>query len=465
MVVGIFSEFDVTLTPRLRAFLRAELAQVVHFMALDGEYWNPHKIAAEIRDNPGISGSVSDDTIVRFLKEPEPHQTRRTALEAIAGFLLFFEFISERDLRHYGHPAYDRAASALVDLFKSSIDAERNCALLGVYRYFRTMGRKRLAEWVLTIGSPDEGRSISVNLAVAVFQLDEPEYFLEQSGMLDPYCYTWVRDNLPDLVCELDTNAPGLAIVTPAMGLAVIGGDEAALHGALLFDEMHWQDGEHVGMRTRFSSGFTKVEDGSPILQEAPLKELDLVRRQTEQLSFYPQGQSVRRLPKIDLSAVDSSNGSWKGRGLTFQGAVDGRMSEKDQAYLEAEQQELAVEAALAKCSDETQRLALSIDLWRADHAIAAITAGADVDALHETRGIPMVHAAASLGMRGVIHAMLEKGVTLTVRDRFNRLPSACTGNSERTIQLRDELAAAQAAQFEEKGLDPRRPQTPQPDS
>lgn len=353
----------------------------------------------------------------------------------------------------------------MIDLFKSSIDVAQNRALLGVHRYYKTMGRKRLAEWVLTIGSPDEGRSISVNLAVAVFQLDEPDYFMEQSDMLHPCFYTLVRDNLPDLICELDGNAPGLAVITSAMGIAVIGGDEAALHGALLFDEMHWQEGEHVGMRVRFSSAFTNVEDGSPVLRDAPLNKFDLVRQQTEQLSFYPQGKSVKRLAEIDVGAVDSSNGSRKGRGLTFQGAADGKMSEKDQAYLEAEQQEVEVEAALAECSDETQRLALSIDLWRADHAIAAITAGADVDALHEKRGIPMVHAAASLGMRGVIHAMLEKGVNLTVRDRFNRLPSACTGNTERTIQLRDDLAAAQAAQFTEKGLDPRRPQPPELDS
>lgn len=462
MTIPSFEELDVKITPQLRTFLRAELAQAVHFEALDGELWNPHKIAAAIRDNPDIPGSASDDTIVRFLSDLSPHQTRRAALEAIAGFLLAFDFISERDLRHYGHPSYDRAASAVADLFQSNIDEALNESLLGAHRFFQTMGHERLVEWLLTIGSPDDGQSVSVDLTVAVFQLDDPDYFKEEYEILDPLSYPLVRDYVQEIEPEVNGTSTGFGVITSSAAFAVIGGDEESLQGVIMIDEMHRHDADHVGMCARYSSGFIRVENGAPILRDAPMTELEIARRYAERLTFYPQGKPTERLPKIDADVIDSSNRIQKGRGLTFQGAVDGRMSEKDQTYLEAEQYEMEVEAALAKCPNETARLALSIDLWRVDHAVAAIEAGADVNAIHEKRSIPMVHAAASLGMRKVVDAMLEQDVDLTVRDRFNRLPSACMGETERTIKLRDDLAAAQAAQFKEKGLDPQRPQSPE---
>lgn len=459
---GLFSELGIDVTPQLRTFLRAELAQVVHYETSDGELWNPHKIAVEIRNNPDISGTVSDDTITRFLKDPTRHRTRRAAIEAIAGFLLAFEFIAPRDLKSHSLPVYERAASALADLYAGSIDQTLTRTVLGSYRSYRLMGRDRIVEWTMGFGSPDDGHSIAIQTTASVASLDDPDYVLEETENLDPRRYDWLREELQLVDREVEAAAPGVSVVAPAVACAIVGGDQYALQGVLEFAELHWKDGEIAGLRMRWSQSPRFLGDTAPRPAVPRATDLAAARRHFDWLELYPQGKAVERLPVFDPSDAGAPYETGTGRELSFQGAADGKMDEKDKTYLEGEQQELEADAALAECADETERLALAIDLWRVDHALAAIEAGADVNALHEKRRLPMVHAAASLGMHSVISAMRAKDVDLTVRDRFDRLPSACTGETDGTIALRDELAAAQAEQFKAKGLDPRRPRPPE---
>lgn len=461
---NLFSDLNLKVTAQLRAFLRAELAQVVHFISIDGELWNPHKIAREINDNPDIIGSISDDTIVRFLDEPMRHNSRRAALEAIASFLLAFEFISERDLQNYGDASYDRAASALAQLYKHRIDPNFNNTLLGFHRHYQTMGADRLVEWSLTLGSPDAGLSLSAVLGVRVFVIEDLDHLLEATDQLGPGYYSIARDQLSELEADVECNAPGVAALTPTEGFIIIGGDEAALQSVLTVEALYFSAGKFSGAQLALSSQYAIFSDDIKNPSNAPNEELFRLRSRTARLIFYPQGKHVQRLAMFDENNADSLNGKQKGRSLSFQGVDDGNMSDKDQFRLEGEQYEFSVEEALAACPDETARLAAAIDMWRADHAVAAIKAGADVNAMHEERDIPMVHAAASLGMSTVIEAMRERDVDLTVRDRFNRLPSACTGDTENTIPLRDMLAAAQARQLQAKGMQPGAPKPPEND-
>jgi len=457
-----FTELGVKITPQLRAFLRSELAQVVHFYGVDGETWNPHKIAAEIRVNPDIPGSASDDTLVRFLSGLMPHQTRKSALEAIAGFLLSFEYISEHDLKTFEHPSYDRAASALADIFKVRSEATQNNKLLGTHRSFRTIGRKRLVETALTLGSLDNGASVSASLSITIYFLDEPEYVLAETEYLHPAQYQWMRDYLLESETEAHMTAPGVAVLTDMTAFAVVGGDKEAIQGILNIGERHWRDDDFAGMRVSLSPRVLDAQNGALVSRDLPQTELILLRQGLSRHALYPQGFDADFLPEFDPDFGPASNGELKGRGLSFQGTADGKMSDKDKFYLQAETEELETEAALARCADETERLALAIDLMRVDHALAAVEAGADINAIHEARKIPMVHAAASLGMRKLVNAMLDRDVNLTVRDRFSRLPSACADYCAGDFELRDQLAAAQASQFREKGIDPRRPTPPE---
>ena len=447
------SESKITITPQFRAFLQSELAQAVSFTALDGEQWNPHKIATAIRNNPDITGAASYDTIVRFLDETAPFNTRSSALQAIAGFLLAFGFVTERDLKFFEHPAYERAAAGLADLYNSSVDIERNRALIGIHRSYRPLARNKLIETVLTLGSPDQGETLSADFRTTVFFVDDPQYAFEESHSYSPFKYDWVRDYIEELEVLAQATAPGIAVCSKRSAFTVIGGDEHAIQGVLHFLEMHWREDCLVGLRSQLSSNFIDFEDGAHAQRDAPMNELELVRGQFSNLFLYPQGIGAHLISEFDGDSAEKLTGGKEGRGLSFQSPASGKMSEQDQYRIEAETMELEIEAALAKCADEKARLGLAIDLLQPDHAVTALNAGADANALHERRRIPMVHAAASLGMRRIISAMLDGEVDLTVRDRFNRLPSACANSCAQDFELRDTLTAAEAKQFEAKGI------------
>lgn len=464
MSLPSFRKLGVEVTPQLRSFLRAEFAQILHYEALDGEIWTPHKIENAVRSDKDISGSLDAGTIERFLDERSETLTRRRSLETIAKFLLAFGFIYERDLKHYGHPVYERAASALTELYRQSAQPLRTDAATGVYRCYVRQGRNHIAELIITLASPDAGQSLVADLAITLFRSDEPEYMVEESDNFSPSKFPLLRDLLDECAPEIEATGTGPAILHKAASFATFGGDHTAIHTLVNAQRLHWQGNVLIGMQVRLTPDHDEIRDGLP--EEPDLGTIAVLDNAAlfQPLTFYPQGIEVQQVAEFDPLRQHPSNVGQKGSGLAFQGAARSapQMSDKDQDTLRIEQYELDVENRLAECANETERLEVAMNLWRADHAKTAVENGADGNAMHHRRDIPLVHYAALFGMRGVLTAMIENGVDLTVRDKFGRLPSACAEMGSRNAELRDMLAAAQGEQFREKGIDPKPPHEPE---
>lgn len=450
------------ITPELRAFLRAELAQVIRFETPDGMQWTPGLIALQVKEN-ALAGKISEDTIARFVNKEEDHRIRRPAIVAIAAFLIEFEFIVEDDIRHYAKPTYARAASALAQLFSAEQGGGELTALAGVYRSYRIDGDARLVFSELTLASPDRGRSLSVVERRAAWRLIDTPVFLEETDDLDPRRFSDIPAILAadEDVLEASAFANGVAVRSETALLILTGGGEAALHDATVIFEEHWADGAPFGMRGVRGPERRLFFNGERRAYNAPEELAPLSLGGRERLAYYAHGRKATVMPEIDKDeyCVYQEN---IGDSLDFVDSMAKETTRRERILKEAEARDIAFEEALLKCPDETARLALSISAMRNDPGIAAVDAGADLNVLHPQKNLPMIHAAASFGMRRLVRKMMaSEACDLTVRDRFMRLASTCADNNAGDFELRDELIDAQIAQFRARGIDPRRPNVP----
>tara|TARA_R110000868_G_scaffold64234_3_gene193122 strand:+ start:16390 stop:17811 length:1422 start_codon:yes stop_codon:yes gene_type:complete len=448
-------------TPELHAFVHAELQQVVTFEDPSGLRWNPHKIAAEIAKTHELPTVVSDDTIARFLRGKK---INKTSLSAIAGFLLIFDFITPTDLEGFANPGYVRAASALSQMFEGHTDRELANAVAGVYADYRMVGRARLLENVVTLSSPNVSSGVSAHIRRALIRLNDPEFFLSETGNLDPASFRMIPGLLRESDDEMEatTTASGIAVTATRLFTVLFGGPDPALHETLTVSEVHFLGACVTGLRAIRSTDWIRVPDGMLAASDTPHSELTAMRSWLSALELYPQEREVQKLPKIAGFDRDPQNAPRRRTRLNFQSPAALEMDEKEKQNLVGEELEMEIEAALKVCSNPTERLVLAIDLLRADHATQAVNNGADINALHPKTKVPLLHAAASLGMRGPVRAMLARDdCDLTVRDVHGRLASTCANNSAEDFELAAELAEAQTAQFRAKGIDPRSPNVP----
>lgn len=116
------------------------------------------------------------------------------------------------------------------------------------------------------------------------------------------------------------------------------------------------------------------------------------------------------------------------------------------------------VDQFYAGISDPTRRLTIAAYEGDTAHAIAAIRAGADVNAIHEGTGLPVIHLAAGGGHTALVEHILKIArCDLTVRDRHGRLASDCAAYSARDFEMAELLAEEEGYQFRKAGKDPRR--------
>lgn len=466
MTTFTFPDYDAT--PSLREFLRAELSCVTSFDGPHSDIWNASSISRSIRESADLGYSIGEDAITRFLDPDNPIKTQKRNLMAIAAFLLVNEFVTTDDLEHYSKRDYSRPASVLAQLFSAGrARTDRTLAkeLVGEYRFYQSYGRERLVETVIVIASPDDGRSLTVKETRAVYVLDDLEALVADTDNLSFNNYWVVRETLDDNLASKQEGfkAHGAGIATDQHLAFLLGGEEQISYGILTVDDVSVDARNRInGLKGSRLPHWIRSVDGE-IDTTRPRSHMNRVLADLfSRFIFYPQRIDATGAPKF-ASAGDIAK-DWKPRdsGLNLMGSPGMDMDELEQWKLEADRVEIEIELALDRCANETERLAVAIELMRVDYAIKAVQNGADVKAEHPTYGLPMIHTAAAHGMRELVRAILEIGkYDLTVRDRFGRLASTCADNCAEDGTLRDELIVAQTAQFREKGIDPRRPNVP----
>lgn len=472
---GEFSLESIEITPELREFLRAELAQVITFDAPDGDKWTPYSISLQIENDDENPGGASDDALRRFLNEASSQRTQRRTLIGVAAFLISFEFVSTQDIRYHSQRGYSRAASALAQAFgtrNEDADIELSRSLLGEYRSYKMIGEAKLSFVNLVIASPDQGQSITVSVSRTLYRIQELEWFKDETNDLDPAAFHEIADLLqePEGVVDSHSTARGVAIFTDWLLCIVAGDAESSFHSLFKLDEVHTSAGRVRGLRAVRQSGWISMEDGVYMPPEAhvsPTRTLD----PSEVLEFYPQGIVVEALAKFDEDFDDVPEGKERGRPLTLLEVAKFEKMLKDAERIERREKNARDIAratrrqndAFSRCTNQTQRLAVAISFGAVEEGLAAIRKGADVNAIHPSaKGLPMLHMAASWGMRELVRAMIaKKNCDLTVRDRCGRLASTCADNNAQDFALRDELIKAQNAQFRDQGIDPRNPKLP----
>ncbi|MCP5366729.1 MAG: hypothetical protein H6907_09985 [Hyphomicrobiales bacterium] len=451
-------------SPAMRAFLRAELAYAMLLEDSSGAVWNPSRIANVIQGEKTIPGTASDDTIIRFLHNDQ--KTGPAGLLAFAGFLVFCEYVTREDLDNVGEPMEVRVARAVADLHADQAGAqvtETLKSLEGVYRAYHLVDRDRLMETALVIASPDEGWSLGVKELLRKHVITDPEAFLEDSNDMDPASY----GDMPIILesygggIEAKTSTNGVAVVTPALVYAILGGKSDVMNALIPFDEIHYAEHEACGIRARNLDPWLKVVDGQMATRE--IRDNRHIVERVVNLEFYPQGKVVDRMPKFASDESFGLDGGKRRRGFGFMASATVDMNRRQEILHAAEMHEQEIEEALAACADATERLFVAIRYLRADHALEALKdEEVDLDAVHPGTGLPIIHTVAALGMVKLVRAIIESGkCDLTVRDKFGRLASTCADNCAEDMDLRDELIRAQVQQFRDKALDPRRPGVP----
>lgn len=453
------------ITPDLREFLRDELAEVLSYEGPAGETWNPLSIEAQINSSDSIPGAASDDAIRRFV-EGNGERTKRRALIAIAGFMMEFEYVTKEDLEQFSRPGYSRAASALAQLYASLPIEEAEAlvkSLAGEYRDYRFAGRNWLLATTMVLASPNTGRALTVTERREIFRLQEPDWFIEETEDLDPTCFGLIPQLLQEPEGEVfgRTEGRGVGVITPSLGYLAIGGDQRLAHAVVTFTELHRIGDDVCGIRAQRSRDWMAVNDGAPVRRRETAISA-LLGKASGNLELYPQGIAVQSMPEFASKPTGTLDGGERRGRLGFLSAAQGTVKTKDDLIIEAAALDDDIEAVMLECADATERLMAAMELFRPDHALSALDEGAEVNALHDGYDLPMIHAAAALGMRQVVRAMIATGrCDLTVRDRFGRLASSCAGMCAGDLILRDELIAAQTAQFRARGIDPRRPTVP----
>ncbi|WP_413207887.1 hypothetical protein [Rhodospirillum sp. A1_3_36] len=410
-------------TPELRAFLRSELIHVTVFDAPTGGKWTPHGIAHEINVADDIPGQASDDTISRFLNTPG-YRIGKRALTAIAGFLLAFGFITRTDLDHHATGGYDRAASALSQLFMRTSGPEGIQGMPGAYHAYEPVSRDRLMEIIVTLASPDHGGCLVVRERRSVFRLSDPAYVIAETDGFAPAFHHRLPGLLeePDAICEETGLGRGAGTITRSLALLLIGGEEDPAHGVVIVNELHTDKAGVVGFRAHRSSGWIHVRDGQT--PRDPPSMGYLLGRKNGKHEFYRIDRKVGNMAKIASDEDFLYDEEIRGKDFLFQSMSEEKQNGIDAWHALAEDGEARFLTALEPCPDATSRLILSMAAHRFDHAIAAVHEGADVNAMFaEGGGIPVVHTAAYRGMRNLVKA--------TGKDP--RRPSV-QGNGRRTI-------------------------------
>ena len=456
---------ELTITPELRAFLRAELAIAMTFDGPSGEPWSALAIEKEIKDSKTNPGSASDDTILRF-RDGTGQRARPAALIGIAGFLLEFDYISKGDLEHYSQRGYSRAASALAQVYASDqrpVSADLGTSILGEYRDYRIWGNRRLMATTIVLASPDGGRSLTATEHRAVFVIAELEWFMEETDNLHPSSFHEIPAllQLDETQQDSQSTARGVGVATPELAFLAIGHGETAVRSLITVTEIHRSGEDVCGLRGLRAAEWVGIVDGQVALPQDSGASA-ILRKFFARLELYPQGIVAEPMPIIVRERMDAlDDGEGRGR-LGFMGTASQTMKTKEELIVAAAELDTDIDAALLDCKDATERLILAIEIMRVDKALAALSDGADINAEHPGLGLPMIHAAAALGMRDVVRGMINnEKCDLTVRDRFGRLASSCADNCAEDFLLRDELIAAQTAQFRTSRLDPRRPTVP----
>ena len=446
-------------TPELRVFLRAELSLAMNFDGPDADGWNPRSIERWIKQEK-ISGKASDDAIRRFAAgEDTP---RRPALTAIAGFLLANDFITAEDLDLFGTPGHSRAALAVAQVHAPKPrpeDAVVAKAMLGEYRAYRMWGEDRLLSTTLVLATTDDGRTITSTENRALYQLREPRWFLDETDDLNPSRFRLVPRLLQtdEADCEMSTDGQSFAVATPTLAYVAFGGVTSIVQSLLDVNEIHYAADGVCGIRAWRSAPWVKVVAGH-VVADRPMAVTAILRRFQGLTGLYPQGISVERMPELARTSESRPDDDRGGGRFGFAGDANRDLDRRDKLLSEAQEIEDEIEAAMLACSTPTERLFVAIEIFRPDHGMAAVADGADVNAMHPTFQLPLVHAAAGLGMTQLVRAMIAvEGCDLTVRDHYGRLASSCADNCANNIELRDELIAAQIAQFRVRGIDPRR--------
>ncbi len=453
------------ITPELRVFLRDELAEVLSYEGPTGETWSPLSIETQINNSDRIPGAASDDAIRRFV-EGDGERTKRRALIAIAGFLMEFEYITKEDLEQFSRAGYSRAASVVTQLY-APLRVEEVEALVasleGEYRDYRLAGRNWLLATTLVLARPSNGRALTVTERREIFRLQEPDWFIEETEDLDPTCFGLIPQLLQEPEGEVfgRTEGRGVGVVTPSLGYLAIGGHQQLAHAVVTFTEVHRLGDDVCGIRAQRSREWMAVNDGAPVRRRKTAINA-ILSKASGNLELYPQGIAVQSMPEFAPEPTDTLDGGERRGRLGFMGPAPGTVKTKDDLIIEAAALDNDIEAVMIECADATERLMAAMELFRPDHALSALDEGADVNALHDGYDLPMIHAAAALGMRQVVRAMIATGrCDLTLRDRFGRLASSCAGMCAGDLILRDELIAAQTVQFRARGIDPRRPTVP----
>ena len=459
---------DYDVTPALKAFLRAELEMVMSFEAPDGSKWNNLSVARAINESADIAGRISDDTITRFRTPGHKQQIRKPALMAIAEFLVRSEFITRADVDHYSKPDYSRAAASLSQIFHAAGDAagpELRPSLTGEYRHYQRYRHNRLLETRLVIASPDDGASLTVSSQRSVTRLDELDWLLDETDGLHPQHYARIPEliDISDTVSEAQFLSRGAGIATAHIVTFLLGDEEQIDHGVINISDVSFDADHRInGLKGTRTGIWAKSVGGKIDTDRQTGTGRPAFADLFDRLILYPQGRHLTAMPVFGVAPDGAAEPDAARDDLRFQDTSGKNMSAKERLFMQAENDDLAIDLVLADCPDATARLAAAMNLLCVDHAIAAVRDGAAINGEHRGTGLPFIHTAAALGMRPLADVMIDSGTCdLTVRDRFNRLASTCADHCAEDFALRDKLIAAQIAQFRDKGIDPRRPTVP----
>jgi len=456
----------------MESFLAAELLAWLVYRKRHGKRFSAFKMAEEIVLRVDRPKDIDPDTVRRMLRFDVVQHPRPETLSAVAAYLVDQGWVREADLKDVVNADFSHWAARHTAEMKAS---NRGFAseVQGEYRTFRIAGRT-VFETRLTLGLEDPNKHENPRLLAAhriiAHHIENPALLISQTAGF----HRTHHDRIDDLLvqsrpeCAEPTKIfygsmfanSHIAFVT-AMGWGNHGSSMVFAVQRVLYDQEFpgaligqrtetWDQGDLADFPSMDALETPKPDDAAPTLEEVfdvSAETLVLIRRAALVLT---RPYSKRGKPSEQGEATDEDRP--KALGFTSLGCADeDRMLEIAE---ENEQEVRAVEAYFGSGDHTpTEKLRMAIDCFEQDEGVKAIEAGADVNALHPRTGEPLVFSAAAWTMETVLRAMLARGrLDLTVRDRNGALPSRRITDPD----LFEDIADAEFAQHEEKGLDPR---------
>lgn len=416
-------------TVEVTQFLATSLARFMATNQLNHQRWTKSRVADFITSKDEISGSISDNTIGRFLDPGHPQAASKSTIRKVKEFLLHFEYISSAQLELYQYPKEVRAASAISDFFTPE-PLKRQLELYEKLdgHYANYVARPPyVLENRLFITNHKEEKILTCFETLTLYKIANTQ-------LLHSMTSNFQRSDF-NRATPLVKSAGGQEVARHVMSGAVIANDglisfvtkalTSGFSSICNVDSINMDDDDNIctlnGVRNR---GWTILDIGEKValFQDVPsCSPYAALKHLSGEAKYYPQFVESTQSRKIAVSEENLDDQNLR-KFAPDKDAIENQLFQKQLGMDDGRKQ-----IDLAETKDD--KLKLSIEWGNLDCFTEALDEGADPNLILEDSGLPVVFFLSNAGRTEWIKALVNTGkCDLTVVDKKGMPPSYYAG-------------------------------------